>query len=70
MTLKEIVKRGYKLQAWTMRKSRGQHFIAIKLSRMTERGERFYEVHSPQVETVLADVEFTAPELLPDGIIN
>lgn len=69
MTLKEITKRGYKLRAWSLQQVRGERYIAIKLSRMTERGERFYEVHSPHLETALADVEFTVPELLPDGII-
>ena len=67
MTLKTMVDNGYKLRAWAMVKARGEHRITVKLSKMTSHGERFYAVHSPQVETILSEVEFTEPVLLKDG---
>ena len=60
MTLKTMMENGYKLRAWMIKKSRGENYVVVKLSR---RG-RFYVVHSPQVETILSDVEFTEPVLL------
>ena len=60
MTLKTMMEKGYKLRAWAMKKSHGENYIIVKLSK---RG-RFYVVHSPQVETILSDVEFTEPVLL------
>ena len=64
MKLQEMINNNYKLRAWVMKKSRGEHYIAVKLFKITTRGERFYVVHSPQVETILSDVEFTEPILL------
>ena len=63
MTLKTMIDKGYKLRAWMMKKSHGENYIIVKLSK---RG-RFYAVHSPQVETILSDVEFTEPVLLKEG---
>ena len=60
MTLKTMIDKGYKLRAWVMKKSHGETHVAVKLSK---RG-RFYVAHSPQVETILSDVEFTEPVLL------
>lgn len=67
MKLSELMKKGYKLRAWMMKRVRGECHIAVKLSKMTKRGERFYIVHSPHVETILSDVEFTEPVLLKEG---
>ena len=64
MKLQTMIKRGYKLRAWMIKKARGERRIVVKLSKMTKDGERFYVVHSPQVETVLADVEFTEPVMV------
>jgi hypothetical protein len=61
MKLKEMIDKGYALRAWVMTGVHGERRIAVKLSKKTPRGDRFYVVHSPQVETVLSDVEFTEP---------
>jgi hypothetical protein len=66
MTLKTMIDNGYKLCAWTMRRARGENRVVVKLSKMTPRGERFYLVHSPQVETILSEVEFTEPVIIPE----
>jgi len=66
MKLIEMIKRGYKLRAWFETKVRGESRIAVKLSKVTSRGERFYVVHSPHVGTILSDVEFTEPVLLKE----
>ena len=63
MTLKNLTDKGYKLRAWMIKKSRGERRVVVKLSRYG----RFYVVHSPQVETILSDVEFTEPVLLKEG---
>lgn len=68
MKLSELMKKGYKLRAWAMKKLHGERHIAVKLSKKNILGkERFYVVHSPQVETILSDVEFTEPVLLKEG---
>ena len=67
MKLQEMIEKGYKLRAWAAVKNRGEARIAVKLSKTTSRGERFYVVHSPQVETILSDVEFTEPVILKEG---
>ena len=65
MKLSEMIEKGYKLRAWYLRKAKGEERrVVVKLSKVTKRGERFYVVHSPQVETVLADVEFTEPVMV------
>jgi hypothetical protein len=61
MKLKEMIDKGYTLRAWVMTGVHGERRIAVKLSKTFSFGERFYVVHSPQVETVLSDVEFTEP---------
>lgn len=70
MKLSEIMKKGYKLRAWAMIKapnSEDRH-IAVKLSKKNVLGkEKYYVVHSPQIETILSDVEFTEPVLLKEG---
>lgn len=66
MTLRTIMNNGYKLRAWAIKKSRGEIRIAVKLSKITSRGERFYVAHSPQIDKILSDVEFTAPILLKE----
>jgi hypothetical protein len=64
MKLQTMINNGYKLRAWALKRSRGERRVVVKLSKQTSRGERFYVAHSPQVETILSDVEFTAPILL------
>lgn len=64
MKLSEMIKKGYKLRAWAIKKARGERRVVVKLSRATKHGERFYVVHSPQVETILSDVEFTEPVMV------
>jgi hypothetical protein len=64
MKIQEMIHKGFKLRAWMMKKSRGECRVVVKLSKKTIRGERYYVVHSPQVETILSDVEFTEPVLL------
>jgi hypothetical protein len=66
VTLKTMIDNGFKLRAWFVKKVRGESYIAVKLSKITARGERFYVAHSPQVETILSDVEFTEPLPLKD----
>jgi hypothetical protein len=64
MKLEAMMEKGYKLRVWSISKTHGERRIAVKLSRTTSHGERFYMVHSPQVETILSDVEFTEPILI------
>jgi hypothetical protein len=64
MTLKTMIEKGYKLCAWAMKKSRSENHIIVKLSKHG----RFYEVHSPQVGTILSEVEFTEPVLLKEVV--
>jgi hypothetical protein len=61
MKLQTMIDNGFALRAWAMKRVRNEYHIAVKLSKMTKRGERFYIVHSPHVETILSDVEFTEP---------
>ena len=61
MKLQEMMDKGYTLRAWAIKRVRSESHVAVKLSKTTKRGERFYIVHSPQVETILSDVEFTEP---------
>jgi hypothetical protein len=68
MKLKEMMQKGFKLRAWSMKKVRGECFIAVKLSKKTPAREWFYVAHSPQVETILSDVEFTEPVLLKEAV--
>jgi hypothetical protein len=68
MTLKKLMDEGYALRAWALIKAANSNdrHIAVKLSKETPDGIRFYVVHSPHIETVLADVEFTEPVLLKE----
>lgn len=67
MKLMEMIEQGFSLRAWAMKTIRGERRVVVKLSKKTTHGERFYVVHSPHVETILADVEFTEPILLKAG---
>ena len=68
MKLQEMIEKGYKLRAWTVQKAENNEIrrIAVKLSKTVKGRERFYVVHSPQVATILSDVEFTEPVILKD----
>ena len=68
MKLQEMIKQGYGLRAWAMKTIRGERHVVVKLSKKITNGERFYVVHSPQVGTILSDVEFTDPTLLKRGV--
>ena len=68
MTLSTIMNKGYRLRAWTINKSRGERRIVVKLSKTVRGIERFYVVHSPQVETILSDVEFTEPVMILEEV--
>jgi len=57
MKLLELLDQGYKLRGWAMRTIRGEHRLIVKL----ERHDRVFVAHSPFVETVVSDVEFTEP---------
>ena len=67
MKLKEMIKKGYRLRGWALIQTREEKRITVKLSKSVSKKERFYVVHSPQVETILSDVEFTEPVLLKEG---
>lgn len=60
MKLQELTDQGYALRAWMISTVRGERRIVLKL----RRNERVYLAHSPFVDTVLTDVEFTEPTLL------
>ncbi len=59
MKLTEMIEQGFQPCAWAMQSFRGERYVTVKLSKTTTNGKRFYVVHSPQVETILADVELT-----------
>ena len=62
MKLQELMDNGYVLRAWIMKRARGESRIVVKLGKKNKRGkELFYLVHSPHVETILSQVEFTEP---------
>jgi hypothetical protein len=64
MKLQEIMDQGYTLKAWTLSAPRGERRVTIKLGKKTPHGEKFYVAHSPQLDVVLKNVEFTEPVLL------
>ena len=64
MKLQDIVNNGFTIQAWSMSGLAGRRHVVLKLSKKTSRGERFYVAHSPHIDTVLANVEFSAPVLV------
>jgi hypothetical protein len=64
MKLQEIIDRGYTLCAWAIKTIRYERYVMVKLSKKTPHGEKFYVAHSPQLDVVLKNVEFTEPVLL------
>lgn len=64
MKLQEIMKQGYALKAWAVKTIRGERYVMVKLSKKTPHGEKFYVAHSPQLDVVLKNVEFTEPALI------
>lgn len=61
MKLQEILNQGYVIRAWSFVTLRSGRYIAVKLIKKTSRGEKSYVAYSPQVDTILADVEFITP---------
>lgn len=57
MKLQELTDQGYKLRAWMIATIRGERRIVLKL----KRNKKLYVAHSPFVDTVVSDVEFTEP---------
>jgi hypothetical protein len=66
MKLQTMIEQGYNLRSWMFKTIRGERRVAIKLSKKTTRGEKFYIVHSPHVEMELIYAEFTEPMLLKE----
>ena len=66
MKLIEMIEQGFSPRAWAMKTIRGERRVIVKLSKKTTNGTRFYVVHSPHVETILSDVEFTEPVLVKE----
>jgi len=64
MKLQEIMEQGFTLKAWAIKTIRYERYIMVKLSKKTPRGEKFYVAHSPHLDTVLKNTEFTAPALI------
>jgi len=62
MTLATLIKDGYALRAWTMKRIRGEWRIVVKLGKVMKNGkEQFFVVHSPISDAILSEAEFTAP---------
>ena len=64
MKLQELMDRDYTLCAWAIKTIRGERYVMVKLSKKTPHGEKFYVAHSPQLDVVLKNVEFTEPALI------
>jgi len=59
-----MIEQGFTLRAWSVATNRGERRTALKLSKKTSRGERYYVAHAPYTGANFADVEFTDPILL------
>jgi len=64
MKLQAIMDQGYTLCAWAIKTIRGERYVMVKLSKKTPRGKKFYVTHSPQLDVVLKNVEFSEPVLI------
>ncbi|MFA5413832.1 MAG: hypothetical protein WC348_04865 [Patescibacteria group bacterium] len=64
MRLQEIMEQGFTLCAWAIKTIRGERYVMVKISKKTPHGEKFYVAHSPQLDVVLKNVEFTEPALI------
>jgi len=58
------MEQGFTLKAWAIKTIRYERYIMVKLSKKTPHGEKFYVAHSPQLDVVLKNVEFTEPALI------
>jgi hypothetical protein len=67
MKLQTMIEQGYNLRSWAYKTIRGERRVVVNLSKKWARGEKFYIVHSPHVDTILSDAEFTEPILLKEG---
>lgn len=57
MKLQELMDQGYALRGWMVTTIREERRIVLNL----KRNEKLYVAHSPFVDTVVSDVEFTEP---------
>jgi hypothetical protein len=58
------MEQGFTLCAWAIKTIRGERYVMVKISKKTPHGEKFYVAHSPQLDVVLKNVEFTEPALI------
>lgn len=65
MKLQEIMQQGFSICGWNIKSDpRGERRVVFKFSKQTSHGKKFYVAHTPQLDTVLKNVEFTEPVLL------